>query len=167
MLDQTVLLPAKGRRIVAHLTRLKAADVGIVDDEAQRIAPSQLQELWGTQRVDRPQNLRAIGSERNQQTAPGFDGMHRHADQIGRVKLLEHEIPRCLARANDRRWRGKREVEQQQEVTPRRRWHRAFDLDTRLIRFDDVEVDYAESNNLPLLAFVENCEVIYRQASHR
>ncbi len=160
--------------LVAPLARrhVEERDVGLVDDEAQRVGPPGPERLVVAERVDRPRELHAVGGEGDDQLGAGLQRIGGHRREVARMERIEHEVARGHARLEDRRRRGEGEVEQQQEMAPRRRAQlrrlleggRAALRDGRPHR---LEIDHLEGGELLLLVAVVDLEVVGGQPAHR
>ena len=167
MVDETLLIGIEGAGIADAGARAKSLDRRIFDQESQGVLPCELHEAWRAQGIDGADDLGTIGGERDQQASAGLDRVGRDGSEIRWMKLLQHELPGGFPRPDHGSRRRVGEVEQKQEVPPRRWGYGSLDLQPSLSRLDDVQIDHPHADDLLRLALVEDLEILQSQIANR
>ncbi len=149
---------AVGRFAEAVARRELAAQVR--DDETQWVA-DRLAGLDLAQSGDRLAELAAVGGEAEHEPRPRV--VERHGGQVRGMQLAQHQVGGGLLGAAHGVGGREQEVEQEQEVPPRRYRHRLV----RHLAFDDLQIDHVEAGDLDRPAAVEEFEVVAGEAAQR
>lgn len=126
--------------------------------DLQRVEGSEVARIF-----DRRMQQLAIGGECREEAEAVVDVDGSDGDEIAPAEAAGDEVARRVLRAAERRRRGEREIEEEQEIAPRRGIQRRDGFLRSLGR----EVDGVERLDGALLPIVDDLEVFFRQPADR